>query len=93
MSYIKVKWIHSFPDEPILLYSELDDKRWEARKVEVFADERMGYAGAGARLGGTKLGKEPLPSLAEIAADPQFEPVEISKAEFETVWARALSRT
>jgi hypothetical protein len=25
MTYIKVKWIHSHPDEPILRYGELDE--------------------------------------------------------------------
>jgi hypothetical protein len=33
MSYLKVKWNRSFPDEPMLLYSELDRERWEVRKV------------------------------------------------------------
>ena len=27
MTYIKVRWIHSHADEPILLYSELDEGR------------------------------------------------------------------
>jgi hypothetical protein len=45
MIYIKVKWSHSFPDEPILLYSELDRERCEIRKVEAFPGGRMGYAG------------------------------------------------
>ncbi len=44
MKYIKVKWLHSHPDEPVLLYSELDKDRWETRKVEVFADGRIGFA-------------------------------------------------
>jgi hypothetical protein len=39
MSYLKVKWNRSFPDEPMLLYSELDRERWEVRKVEFFSAE------------------------------------------------------
>jgi hypothetical protein len=89
MNYLKVKWKHSFSDEPVLLYSELDDARWELRKVEVFPDGKMGYAAAGKDSGGTKLTKEPLPSLAQIAFDTQFEPVVISGAEFESVWDEA----
>ena len=46
MEYIMVKWLHSHPDEPVLLYSELDKDRWETRKVEVFADGRIGFASA-----------------------------------------------
>jgi hypothetical protein len=42
MIYLKVKWNHSFSDEPVLLYSELDRKRWELRKIEVFPNGRMG---------------------------------------------------
>jgi len=45
MTYLKVKWIHSHPDAPVLLYSELDRERWEVRKVEVFRDGSLGLCG------------------------------------------------
>ena len=51
MIYLKVKWNHSFSDEPVLLYSELDRERWEVRKVEVFPGGRMAYAGPGVAVG------------------------------------------
>lgn len=38
MKYLFVRWIHNFPDEPVLLYSELDKSRFETRKIEVFPD-------------------------------------------------------
>jgi hypothetical protein len=88
-SYLKVEWKHSFSDEPVLLYSELDGDRWELRKVEIFPDGKMGYAGPGVAVGGTKLGLVPVPSFERIAADPEFEPVVIARLEFETVWAKA----
>ena len=44
MTYIKVFWHRSFPDEPIVLYSEIDKDRWERRKVYVFRDGQFGYA-------------------------------------------------
>ncbi len=88
MNYIQVEWKHSFPMEPVLLYSELDDNRWEVRKVEIFSDGHWGYADSAESFGGTRLGKEPLPPLDEIAADMQFSPTEISNEEFEQVWAR-----
>lgn len=44
MQYIKVKWVHPPNEYPVMLYSELDDRRYEIRKVEVFADGRMQYA-------------------------------------------------
>jgi len=86
MNYIKVEWMHSCPDDPVLLYSELDADRLEKRKVEVFRGGRCGYASAAESSGSTRLGEEPIPSLAEIASDPQFKPVEITKQEFEDAW-------
>jgi hypothetical protein len=89
MKYIKVKWLHSNPDEPVLLYSELDKDRWETRKVEIFADGRIGFASATEATPSTrtKLSIEPLPTFDEIAGDPQFQPGEITKDEFEEVWS------
>ena len=92
MMYIKVKWIHALSDEPVLLYSELDGDHWEVRKIEIFADERMGYASSSVSVGSTRLGEEPLPSLQQIASDPQFEPAAITQSEFDAIWAEATAR-
>jgi hypothetical protein len=89
MKYICVRWKHLFSSEPVLMYSELDENSWEHRKVEIFADGRRDYASEYESKGNSGLSKEPLPSLDEIALDPQFEPVEISKADFEQVWIAA----
>ncbi len=89
MKYIKVKWLHTSPDTPTLLYSELNSELWEVRKVEAYADGRMDFADREGRSGSTKLGIEPLPPIEQIAADPEFEPVTISAAEFEAVWEKA----
>ena len=86
MSYIRVQWLHAHPDEPVWLISELDDDRWETRKVEIFADGSKGYASKEEEVGGTFLGLAPVPPLREIAADPQFRPEEITKEEFEGIW-------
>jgi len=89
MRYIKVKWIHRLPNEPIELYSELDKNRYEVRKIEVFRDGRLGYAGRNKTDGDTRLGIEPVPCLEKIASDPQFAPEEISKDEFDAMWIKA----
>ncbi|WP_394837690.1 DUF6881 domain-containing protein [Pendulispora rubella] len=86
MNYIRVNWRHSHPDEPITLYSELNAERWEVRKVEVFKCGRYGFAGTEESSGDTKLGEMPVPDLDEIATDPQFEPAEITREEFEDAW-------
>jgi hypothetical protein len=89
MIYIKVRWKHDDPNDPILLYSEVDDERWEVRKVEVFSDGSSGYANSSTSRGMTFLSLEPIPTLSQIAANPEFEPVAIAKDEFEAVWLKA----
>ena len=54
-------------------------------------DGRRGYASGIESVGGTRLGEAPIPPLIEISCDPQFEPAEIAKEEFEKV--RANQRT
>jgi hypothetical protein len=91
MKYLAVKWKHSFVDEPVLLYSELDEQRWECRKVEVFADGHGDYADADKSTGSTQLGLVPVPELSEIAEDEEFEPMEITSDEFEKVWEQCVA--
>jgi len=86
MKYIMVKWIQKAPNEPVLLYSELDDHMSELRKIEVYTDGHADFADREKRSGNTKLGIEPFPPLEEITADPEFEPQLISAEEFETLW-------
>lgn len=86
MSYIRVRWIGADYDMPVLILSELDAERWETRKLEIFADGSQGYAAHGVSSGSTILSLEPLPSVAEIASDPQFRIEEITEQEFEAIW-------
>ncbi len=90
MRYIAVKWLHDDTEEPVLLFSELNDKGWEVRKVEVFRDGLAHFADANQHSGSTELGLMPVPPLNEIAADPQFQAHEITREEFEKVWQDAL---
>jgi hypothetical protein len=89
--YLRVTWHHDYPEEPVELYSEIDDGSREVRKVEVFPDGRLGFASATESTESTRLGLAPVPTIAEIAADRQFSPREIPRAEFEQVWQRARS--
>jgi len=83
--YIAVEWVHDDPREPVTLYSELDDARWETRKVEVWADGSVGWAD-GAHEVNARLGEVPVPPLADIDAMEEFRPRQITAAEFELVW-------
>ncbi len=65
-THIKVAWLHELVDEPVMPYSELDNERYETRKVEVFDDGHMEWADLSRESGTTGLGEVPVPDLAEI---------------------------
>lgn len=89
MTHIVVIWHHENLDDPVELFSELDDERYEVRKVEVFRDGRKCFADASAHSGNTALGIVPVPPLEEIASDRQFRPRTITRQEFEAAWIEA----
>lgn len=90
LTYIKVHWKHNFSDEPILLFSELDDSRNEIRKVEIYRDDLMGYACEDISRNGTFLSECELPELSVINENTQFEGIEIDKEQFEKMWKKAI---
>ncbi len=85
MIYFRAKWKHSFDNEPVWFYSELDDARWEVRKVEIYQDGDKNFASAHEKRG-ADLGLEPIPPSEEIASQSEFEVYDTSKEEFERVW-------
>lgn len=87
--YLKVRWLHQDPHYPILLFSEIGKDRYELRKIEVYADGRLGFAAEELSSGDTALGELPIPSADEIAADPQFVVESTTSTEFEAMWAKA----
>lgn len=92
MGYLKVVWVHDLPDEPVWLYSELDEARFEVRKVEVYRDGRRGFADRTRSVGGSMLGEMPTPLISEFGNDPEeFEVSEIEAEEFELEWSAAVS--
>jgi len=93
MEFIDVRWRHNIATEPIRLVSELDDERYETRKLEFFSDGRVGYASSDSSLYGTLLGDVPVPPLAEINSDPEFSGAIISAGEFETLWKQHAKTT
>jgi hypothetical protein len=90
-SHIRVRWLHRHADEPVLLYSELDADRYEVRKVEIFRDGSQGYADSEGEVR-SGLGDRPVPSMAAIAEQPEFEPELISASSFEAVWQARRNR-
>jgi hypothetical protein len=88
MKYLLVKWLHNFPNEPALIYSELDELSNEVRKIEIFPDGSKGFASATENCGDTELSIEPIPDITEIMKDGQFQPKEINNDEFEKAWRK-----
>ena len=86
MEYIDVRWIYSNADDPVRLVSELDADRYETRKLEFFLDGRVGYASKDRASDDTRLGKVPVPPLAEINAQAEFSGTEIPAADFGALW-------
>jgi hypothetical protein len=86
MQYIDVKWLHSHPEEPIRLVSEIGPDRYETRKIEFWSDGRVGYASEAGASANTCLGDQPVPALEEINADVEFSGKEIDAAAFELLW-------
>ena len=87
MKYVRLKWNHTNPDEPVWIFSELDPHDKEVRKIECFRNGFCDVANATASSGTAALMTLPLPDLSTLARrDPEFIPREITKEEFEEVW-------
>lgn len=91
-SYLYSKWLGAPPGGPVEFYSELDALRNETRKVEVFADGKLGYASRTGSSQGTELGLIPVPSLVEIKSQAEFEAKEIDNFTFEQKWREATAK-
>lgn len=90
VSYLKVRWHHELPEEPVWLFSELDDERYEVRKVELYRDGTGTFADASRHSGSTMLGEIPAPSVAEFLEFEEFSAFEIERSEFEAQWTNAV---
>jgi hypothetical protein len=86
MKYIRLKWNHTNPDEPVYIFSELDDNGKEVRKIECFRNGFCDVANSEVRSGTAALTTLPLPPLSVLTRDPEFKGVEITREEFEKVW-------
>ena len=90
MTYEKVTWHHQFETEPVEMYMELDDNRYEKRKIEVFRSGVLSAVGTGIKSDISFLSIEPIPMPDEISKDSQFSHKMISPEDFELVWRKAI---
>jgi len=91
MKYLHVKWRHDLPHQPTDIYTELDDDRWETRKVEVFADGRIQYADGVDSTGRTDLSEVQARTPQEAPHTEVLTTTEIDEATFEHMWNLATS--
>jgi hypothetical protein len=92
MEYIYVEWLHNTKNDPIILISELDENRYELRKIEIYKDGKVGFATKKIEFMDTRLAEVPIPSKEEIAFQDEFLVREITKDEFENYWNEHVSR-
>lgn len=88
-TYERLEWMHDREDQPRFIYSELDDERYETRKIEVYKDgQRVKVSEDHPECGSTGLAVLPIPSIEETNAitEEKFHVQEISAAEFEDLW-------
>ncbi len=88
-TYVGLEWIHDHGDEPRFIYSELDDERYETRKIAVFKDGRMVKVSEDhPECGSTVLAVLPIPSIEETNAitEEKGHAEKISVAEFADLW-------
>lgn len=72
-TYLKVRWIHNFSNDPILLNGKLDENCCEVRKVKIFPNHSIDFTGADSNAKDIPRGKVPVPSFEEIATNSEFE--------------------
>lgn len=90
MKYILLKWFHNLENEPYIIYSEIDNQRYEVRKIEIYkngitrkCDEKM----VNSQI---ELGDVAFPeNLDDINQDKEFYAQYISKEEFESIWNKS----
>lgn len=83
LKYILLKWFHDLEDEPCEIYSEIDDQRYEVRKIEIYKNGTTYICDEKTIDPQIELGDVAFPEdLDEIDQDIQFFARYISKEEF-----------
>lgn len=91
MKYILLKWFHNLDDEPYKIYSEIDDQRYEMRKIEMYKNGTIYICDEKMINSQIELADVAFPEdLDEINQDGQFFARYISKEEFESIWNKTV---
>jgi hypothetical protein len=89
-TYLHTEWIHDNNEYPSHIYSELDEDRYETRKIDLWKDGRIAFAFDDIEYGDTFLGTQPMPLIEDINGidewGEEMKAHEITFKEFEQVW-------
>lgn len=93
MEYVLVEWDHDLDEEPYLIYSELDSRRRETRRVEFYRNG-VTFSYGGERGNEAALSDVPFPEdLREIHSDcveaGELSTRSISPGLFYEIWNQA----
>ena len=96
MQYVLVEWNHDLDDEPYLIYSELDSRRLEIRRVEFYRNGII-FSYGGERGNEGALSNVPFPEdLREIkqaeGEEGELTARSISPSLFYEIWNQAQER-
>jgi hypothetical protein len=88
MRYVKIVTISDFTE--LKFYIELSDDNMENRKIELANGGILGFANIEISFHGTASADTPLLKDQEINSDTDSEVYDISKEEFELIWAKVV---
>lgn len=92
MDYIHVAWMHDYVEEPVELWSELDEGGNEVRRIQLFRDGRIEWVDESGGTDEGGLGEVPI-DLDEIRQQAdQFLLKVIDRPSFEQRWDSAAGR-
>ncbi|MGX1809914.1 DUF6881 domain-containing protein [Nocardia sp. NPDC055321] len=89
MRYSKTTNLEPSADQPAVVFRELLEDGHEYRKIEHYADGRIGLAGGFVETEFTWLDEEPVPSLRSLNSVPRLHAVEIAPVDFQNAWLAA----
>ena len=81
MLYYKTIWNHTNDYDPIVMYSAIDEERYETKRLDIFRDGHVAYFDTRTPM---ELSEAPYPSdFDAINATGEFDVAEISSIDFE----------
>jgi hypothetical protein len=88
ITYVHVIWHAPAQGQPIGYYDEIDSDRWSIRCIREFSDGSFNTFSKATYNWRDVMPEAPIPHLAEINEDPQFQARNIPRRAFESLWVQ-----